>query len=619
MTRSVRHMTGVFSLAACALIFVHGCSDSPAPAPVSPQGEAGADRQVAKDASERASKHSVDDGDGHRLPRSTDVADAAGSPAHGAWFSEITGEIGLAEKGETWPAGHYLTPEITAGGVALFDYDNDGDLDLYQVRHPPPAPMPGAFTQAAPNRLFEQTANGRFVEVEGAAGLDDPGYGHGAALGDFDNDGDVDVFVTNYGPDQFYINDGGGRFTRVTDSVGISGDEWSSAATFVDYDRDGDLDLFVVHFATFDPAKRCPVGDAIEPDYCGPHTFPGLRDTLWRNNGDGSFSDVSEAAGIDLPARGWGVIAADFTGDGWADLYVANDEEPNQLWVNNQDGTFLDEAVLRGVAFNSHGRVEASMGVTVADLNEDGVLDLFMTHVTSETNTLYQSGGAGADAMYFDRSAAAGMSGVDLPHTGWGCALLDLDHDGDADLAVANGRVAKGLTHPQADLGAYWGRYAEANLLFRNDGDGRFTDIRDSGGAFTRHLEVTRALAVGDIDSDGDLDVVTANVDNHLRVFRNDAPRAGTHWVMIRAMTGKRDALGAEIRLTVDGRPRSGVALSSYSYLAGNDPRVHFGLGGHDSIDAIEVRWPSGRREAFDGGVADRVITLYEGTGRPME
>ena len=547
-------------------------------------------------------------------PRASDATDKAG------YFRDVTARVGIPISGELWPAGKYLTPEITPGGVALLDYDNDRDLDIYQICHGPPALPPKAFNIPAPNRLFRQD-DGKFFEVPDAAGLNDAGYGHGAAVGDVDNDGDVDVFVTNYGPDALYLNDGTGNFERAADSAVATADSWSSAASFLDYDRDGDLDLFVVHFAEFDAGKRCQSNlEGDEPDYCGPHTFPGLRDTLYENDGSGNFTDVSRKAGIDVPARGWGVLCGDLTGDGWADIYVANDEEPNQLWVNGGDGTFFDEAVLRGLAFNGQGRVEASMGVTWGDLDHDGRLDLFMTHVTSETNTLYTSGGSPDGESYADRSIASGMSGIDLPYTGWGCAMFDVDHDGDLDLAVANGRVAKGAVRPEAKLGKFWNRYAEPNLLFLNSGQGRFTAATESEDDFSKGLEVTRGLAVGDLDEDGDLDLVTDSIGNQLRVFRNDAPDADTHWLAVKATTGKRTAIDAKVTLAISERDkRVALVQPSYSYLASNDPRVHFGLGTIDDVESLEIQWPDGTRERFPVTGVDRVVEVIQGEGEPVE
>ncbi|MCA9264324.1 MAG: CRTAC1 family protein [Planctomycetales bacterium] len=536
----------------------------------------------------------------------------APAPSDGQLFADVTASWGLVTEQDNWPDGQYLTPEITPGGVAIFDANGDGMLDIYLVCHC----SAGSFARPAPNRLFRQVRPGEFVEAPQAAGLNDPGFGHGVAVGDIDNDGDVDVYVTNYGPDALYRNDGEGSFANVTQSAGIAGDHWSSSAGFLDYDRDGFLDLYVVNFAIFDPQKKCLVGtDRNEQDYCGPHEFESVLDTLYHNNGDGTFTDVTASAGIANPGRGWGLACADITGDGWCDVYVANDEEPAQLWVNQHDGTFLEEAVLRGCAYNAMGRVEAGMGVAIADVDGDLTLDLFKTHISSQTNTLYLSGGF--SKLYSDSSAKLGMGAIDRPYTGWGCAFLDFDHDGDLDVAVANGRVTRGVPQAGARLSKFWNRFAEPNLLFAGNGKNSFQNVSSHAGAFGTEPLVSRGLACGDLDGDGDLDLVVQQIDNSVRVYRNDAPPPNAHWLIVHPRTENRDAYGAIVTLEIGGRKLLRVAHPAYSYLSSNDPRAHFGLGEQTEATALTVAWPSGQREHFAIPGVDQVLIVTEGSGEP--
>jgi hypothetical protein len=547
-------------------------------------------------------------------------------PAHAAnpeLFTEITGSVGLVDKPPIYPDGRYMTPEITPGGVALIDYNNDGLLDILIICHPPPGEYQQMIKATAPNRLFRQTPEGKFVEVPGAAGLAGHGFHHGVAVGDVNNDGLPDVYVTNYAsPDELFINNGDGTFRETTANSGLNATElsrsnknWSSTAAFFDFDGDGNLDLYVAHFATFDPAKKCMQSDsAADQDYCGPHMFPGQLGTLYRGHGDGTFEDVTSKAGIDAPGRGWGLICADLTGDGLADILQANDEEPNQLWVNQGNGKVADEAVLRGCAFNAAGSVEANMGIAVGDTRNTGNLDLFITHITSETNTYFVDQGHG---NWLDQTAAAGMAIIDRPFTGWGCGFFDYDYDGVLDLAVVNGRVAKGPARPEAEVGPFWNRYAEPNLLFRGDGRGHFADVSRDSGAFGKHLEVTRALAFGDLFNRGAIDLLTVSLDNNVRIYRNNAAPKDNHWLQVLPMIGKREAIGAKVTISVNGQKRSGLCLRNYSYLAANDPRVHFGLGKSDHVDSIEVAWPGGtpRREKFAVPAVDRVLRPKQGGG----
>jgi hypothetical protein len=549
-------------------------------------------------------------------------------PAH--LFTEVTSELGFDANPPLYPDGTFMTPEITPGGVAVFDYDNDGLQDILVVRHPAPLPWEEQLKASAPNRLYRQQKGHTFVEVPDAAGLGGKGYHHGVAIGDANNDGLQDVYICNFGgPDEFFLNDGKGRFTDATESAGFlkgktpvltSPDNWSSTAAFFDADADGDLDLWVVHFATFDSKRRCKASSAADEwDYCGPHTFPGQLATFWRNDGAGRFTDVTAESGIKTAARGWGVIAADLTGDGKADVFQANDEEPNQLWVNQGDGTFVDEALLRGCALNAFGSVEANMGVAIGDVRNTGTggFDLLSTHFAGETNTLWSSQGEG---LYADTTSTAGMGLIDRPFTGWGCGFFDYDNDGFLDLAIANGRVTRGPVRADANVGAFWNRFAEPNLLFRGDGTGKFTDASKSSGNFAQKLEVHRALAFADLHNRGSLDLLCVNLDNTLRVFRNDALPDDHHWLQVLPTIGKREAIGAVVTIKYAGRRQSALCLRAYSYLASNDPRVHFGLGKANTIESVEIVWPSGspKREEFKVTEIDRVLVMPQGSGKAL-
>ena len=544
-------------------------------------------------------------------------------------FTEITSAVGLENTSEHWPSeGTYTLPEIMGGGVALLDYDNDDDLDLIHIRsllfREPTGETEKSTTEIFNGlqkelfwthfRLFQQQANGTFSDVTDASGLNDAGYGQGLAVGDTDNDGDLDLYVTNYGTDAFYRNNGDGTFVNATESAGFSAGGWSTSAAFLDYDADGYLDLYVARYLRFDPAISCQrLSDA--RDYCGPQSFDGIPDSLYRNNGDGTFSDVTTDVGIVSSDKGLGVVCADFTADGWADLYVANDGEANRLWVNSGSGTFYDEAIMRGLAFNTHGKAEASMGVTVGDVDRDGELDLFMTHFHRETNTLYVASPYG---IFSDATDSSGFAGIDLPFTGFGCGLFDFDHDADLDIALVNGRVMRGPVLPGANIGNFWNPYAEPNLLFENNGHGQFSDVGARGGNFTSQVEISRGLAFGDIDHDGDLDFVVGNIWGAPRVFRNDAPAPGTHWLSIRAMTGKRDAIGAQVTVVAEGAKFIGLVLPAYSYLSSCDFKAHFGLGEIENIEAIEIVWPDGGRERFRVPGVDRAVTVRQGEGESL-
>lgn len=528
-------------------------------------------------------------------------------------FVDMTRESGIDFEHDPGARGRYLLPEITGSGAALFDYDGDGDLDVYLVQAGQPSDPIEARADAAPNRLFRQNADGRFTDVTEEAGVGDRGYGMGVAVGDIDNDGDLDLYVTNYGPDALYRNEGGGRFVDATDELGISGSFWSASAVFCDYDADGFLDVYVTHYVAHDPDKRCTHSDG-SVDYCSPQVFPGTPDALYHNEGGRSFTDVSAGAGIrDVRAPGLGVLCADLNDDGRMDFYVANDGEANQLWQNRGDGTFLDEAFIAGVALNDAGEPEAGMGITAGDADGDGDLDLFMTHIVNQTNTLYASEGA---LGYSDRSMASGIGASSLGFTGFGTGFLDFDHDGDVDLAVVNGRVQRRAPLPGADPPSPWDVYAEPNQLLENVEGTRFEDRSQAAGDFGEPIEVSRGLALGDVDEDGDLDLLVANAAGQARLYRNEMEKRGD-WLVVKARDPalRRDAHGARVTIVAGGKRYLRLASPGYGYLSSQDPRAHFGLPRGSSVTRIEVRWPGGETESFPGGPANRVVVVEKGRG----
>jgi len=529
-----------------------------------------------------------------------------------AFFTDITEAVGLDFEHEPGTEGNYWAPEVMGSGGAFFDFDGDGDLDIYLIQG---GSLPESnSTKRPPNRLFRQNDDGSFEDVTESSGLGNTGYGTGVAIGDVDNDGLVDVYVGNYGPDALYLGKGNGTFEDVTKAAGIADNAWTASIAFCDYDADGFLDIYVSRYVKHDATKKCVSGSGAS-DYCSPQSFDYQSDTLYKNDGDGTFTDVSKKAGIAaVEAPGLGVLCQDFTGDGLLDFYVANDGEANQLWENAGDGTFRDQAIIMGAALNSFGRPEASMGVAFGDVDGDGDFDLFMTHLINQTNTLYLNDGTWG---FEDVTSARGLGASSLEYTGFGTAFVDLDLDGDLDLAVVNGRVDQKPAHPDAKLGDYWNLYAEPNFLLENDGSGKFKDISEKGGAFTSLVEISRGLVLGDVDRDGDIDFLVSNTAGRARLFRNDAPRKG-RYLMVRAYDKElqRDAHGAVVTVSASGKTYARTADSSYSYLSSNEPKAHFGIPGASRADSIRVRWPDGSEEVFPGVELDQAVTLEKGKGR---
>jgi hypothetical protein len=513
-------------------------------------------------------------------------------------FVEVTDLVGLDFVHDVGEEDRFYYPAVMGAGVAFLDYDNDSDLDIYLVQS----------GRRKSDQLFRQDEGGRFVNVTEAAGIAETAYGMGVTAGDVDNDGNVDLFVTNYGPNVLYRNLGKGRFEDATATWGISGDSWSASATFCDYDADGFLDLYVTRYLANDPTRKCTQADGT-PDFCAPEVFPGISDTLYHNEKGRKFRDVSVSSGIGAArSRGLGVICADLIDDGKPDFFVANDGEANQLWVNQGNGTFVEEAFLQGLALDGQGHAEAGMGIALGDVDSDSDLDLFVTHIVNEMNTLFTNL---VSVGFEDRTAASGLGALSLAFTGFGVGFFDFDHDADLDIAVANGRILRRPGVP----GSFWEGYAEPNRILENDGSGKFRAFAGEGD-FGKPVEVSRGLAFGDYDSDGDVDLLVQNTAAKARLFRNDAAKQGD-WLIVRAFEpqAKRDAHGARIKVTAGGKLYVRLASPGGSYLSSQDPRAHFGLPKSAKIDSIEILWPDGKVESFPAVETNRTVTLSKGTG----
>ncbi|HVR29582.1 MAG TPA: CRTAC1 family protein, partial [Thermoanaerobaculia bacterium] len=526
---------------------------------------------------------------------------------------EVALEHGVDFVHDSGAEGAYLMPEIMAGGVAVFDYDGDDHLDLYFVQSGERVPPPGQAARNAPDRLYRNQGDGTFRDATAGSGLGDRGYGMGAAVGDIDNDGDLDLYVSNYGPDSLWRNNGNGTFSEVTGAWGLGDPAWSASAAFCDFDRDGFLDLYVTRYVAFDPGRECAQQGG-RRDYCGPTVFPGVHDLLYRNESGRRFADVSVESGIaTVEDAGLGVVCEDLDDDGWPDFYVANDADPNNLWINQRDGTFVDDGMLLGAAFNRMGTAEAGMGVVAADVDGDGAVDLLVSNLIEETNTFYRNLGP---AGFEDATASAGLGVGSMDLTGFGVAFFDLENDGHLDVAIVNGAVKRRPSPWDPAASGFWSDYAEPNLLFANTGGARFTEVL--AAPFTGTAEVSRAIVAADLDGDGDLDLVTTTLDGPARIYRNDGGNAGS-WLSMAVVDPRlrRDAIGARVTILAGGRSIVRHASPAGGYLTGSGARIHLGLGSIERVDGFVVRWPGGEEESFAGGPARRTVELRRGEGKP--
>jgi len=513
-------------------------------------------------------------------------------------FTDVTDEAGIGFKHSF--GDHELTNivEGTGSGTMFFDYDGDGDLDIYLTN--------GAWLKAVndnrgralqgklANALYRNDGDGKFTDVSVAAGGADKGYGFGCSAADYDGDGDLDLYLLNYGPNVFYRNNGDGTFSDVSVRSGLGDARWSLSAPWLDYDNDGDLDVYVANYLKYDDGKFRAYYPAA--GYPGPLSYGGQPDALYRNNGDGTFSDVTQESGVHKPnGRAMSAVAADIDNDGYLDIFVANDAMENYYFVNQQDGTFKDRALLKGLAYGEHGQGVSSMGPVVGDVDGDGRLDIFVPDMG------YGSLLMNRGAQFADETATSKLAVIGGQYTGWGAILFDYDNDRDLDLFVTNGNA-----HHE---------YTEEDILAANDGKGGFVDVASGSGKYFDEKYVGRGSTFGDYDNDGDVDILLVNINDRARLLRNDGGNRN-HWLRVEAKLpgGKSDAIGARVTVTVGKTRMIRDVVGVMGYLSQGDPRPHFGLGAAKKARRVEIRWPDRSVKRLDNVPADQALTVVQGT-----
>ncbi|UCG58510.1 MAG: CRTAC1 family protein [Phycisphaerales bacterium] len=525
-------------------------------------------------------------------------------------FTDVTELTGVTFEHTDGSSGSRYIVESVSAGVALFDYDGDKDVDIYFLNG---AALQGAVFETPPrNALYRNDGNFSFTDVTDRSGLGDTGYGLGVTVGDYDNDGDADVYLNNLGPNVLYRNNGDGTFTDVTKSAGVgNGDKVGAGTCFLDMDGDGDLDLFVSNYLKWSPAIHVPHRMKGFPQYGTPLDYPPEPDTMYRNDGDGTFTDVSAICGIgEYPGTGMGTVCGDYDNDGDTDIFVGNDVMGNFLFANDGLGRFEEVGLLAGVAYDYYGREQASMGVDCGDYDNDGRLDFFMTSYTQELSTLYHNLG---DGIFEDATIASGAGVGTLNDVTWGTGLVDFDNDGDRDIFIASG-------HVQDNVENYDSRttYPQLNIVQMNTGEGRFINVSDDCGTGMEVRLASRGAGFDDMDNDGDVDVVVLNSRTSPTILRNDSSGAG-HWLKVRlqGVKANRDGVGARVKVVAGDLTLVDEVHSGRGYQSHFGTCLHFGLGRRRRIDRIEVRWIGGGTDVFTGTGADQSVTLVEGKANP--
>ncbi len=529
----------------------------------------------------------------------------------GPWFIDTAERAGIAAFRDVCgsPAKDYLV-ETLGGGVALFDYNNDGLLDVFLVNGSSFEILANASLPRTSSRLFRNNGDGTFTDVTRESGLINQGWGVGVTVGDYDNDGHRDVFITNFGTNALFHNNGNGTFTNVTREAGLEGGNWSTGCAWGDYDRDGRLDLYVARYVDFEKDRMPTPGTNTYCTYrgipvaCGPRGLPGLADLFYHNEGNGTFREVSMDTGVRDTVKGYGlgVVWLDFDNDGWPDIFVTNDSMPNYLWRNKRNGTFEEIAMEAGCALSGDGRAQSNMGIAVGDYDNDGWLDLFVTHFSEDYNTLYHNRGG----QFEDVTYQAGLGAVSYKQLAWGTGFFDFDNDGWKELFVANGHI-----YPQADQAG--NRYAQECQLFRNLRDGRFSLIPGEESGFLQPRS-SRGAAFGDLRGDGRMDIVVNNIDSEPFLFELARTALGG-WVRF-CLVGvhcNRDAIGARVFVTAGGQTQTDEVRSAGSFASASDVRLHFGLGSAVAIDKVQIRWPDGSTEQRVGLAPNREYVVRQG------